>query len=260
MKTIREIQEEFAQASAGEYGALYEKYGNDSRKGVKRLLEKYRKKEDNLKKERERLYRMGEFERKYGHLKYLCGVDEAGRGPLAGPVVAGAVILPPGCQILYLDDSKKLSAKRREELYPVIFREAVAVGVGYASPARIDEINILQATYEAMREAVGKLRVKPQLILNDAVKIPQVAIRQVSIIHGDARSLSIAAASVVAKVTRDRLMVEYDKEMPQYGFASHKGYGSAAHLEVLRKYGPSPIHRKSFLKNLPCGGGGGMDE
>jgi ribonuclease HII len=174
-------------------------------------------------------------------------------------VVAGAVILPADCQILYLDDSKRLSAKKREGLYPVILEQAVAVGVGYASPARIDEINILQATYEAMREAVGSLDVEPQLLLNDAVTIPDMTIPQVPLIHGDARSVSIAAASIVAKVTRDRLMVQYDNEMPQYGFAAHKGYGSAGHLEALQKYGPSPIHRRSFLKNfknIPKGGAG----
>ena len=173
----------------------------------------------------------------------MCGVDEAGRGPLAGPVAAGAVILPPDCQILYLNDSKKLSPQKREELYSVIMDKAVAVGIGWAGPERIDEINILQAAYEAMRQAVENLQVKPQVLLNDAVTIPHIEIEQVPIVHGDARSLSIAAASVVAKVSRDRLMLEYDKEMPQYGFASHKGYGSAAHYKA-------PIHRKSFLRKF----------
>lgn len=250
MKTIREIKEEFERASAEEYKALYGKYQDDGRKGVADLLKKYQKAEEKLQREKARIHRMGEFERKYGHMGLLCGVDEAGRGPLAGPVVAGAVILPPDCQILYLDDSKKLSARKREELYQVIMEEAVAVGVGCVSHERIDEINILQAAYEAMGEAVEKLEVKPQVLLNDAVRIPRIDIYQVPIVHGDARSLSIAAASVVAKVTRDRMMVEYDKEMPQYGFAAHKGYGSAAHYEALRKYGPSPIHRKSFLKKF----------
>lgn len=259
MKTIREIQEEFARASEDGYDALYEKYQDDGRKGVAAILKKYRKDQERLERERERIFQMQRFERKYAHVGLICGVDEAGRGPLAGPVVAGAVILPADCQILYLDDSKKLSAKKREALYPVILEQAVAVGVGYASPARIDEINILQATYEAMREAVGRLDVEPQLLLNDAVTIPDMTIPQVPLIHGDARSVSIAAASIVAKVTRDRLMVQYDNEMPQYGFAAHKGYGSAAHLEALQKYGPSPIHRRSFLKNfkdIPKGGAG----
>ena len=160
--------------------------------------------------------------------------------------VAGAVILPEK-EILYLNDSKKLSAKKREELYEVIMQEAVAVGVGYASPERIDEINILQATYEAMRDAISQLSVRPSVLLNDAVTIPGVAIQQVPIIKGDAKSASIAAASIVAKVTRDRLMEKYDAVFPQYGFAAHKGYGAAAHIEALKKYGPCPIHRRSFI-------------
>ena len=162
-------------------------------------------------------------------------------------MVAGAVILPRDSKILYLNDSKQLTAKKRDELYDVIMRESVAVGIGYASPARIDEINILQATYEAMREAISKLSVKPDVLLNDAVKIPQVDIRQVPIIKGDAKSVSIAAASIVAKVTRDRLMEEYDKVLPGYGFASNKGYGSAEHIAALKEIGPSPIHRQSFI-------------
>ena len=164
--------------------------------------------------------------------------------------MAGAVILPKDCDILYINDSKKLSEKKREELYDVIMEKAVAVGIGMVGPGRIDEINILQATYEAMREAIGKLSVKPDILLNDAVTIPGVAIRQVPIIKGDAKSISIGAASIVAKVTRDRMMVEYDKVMPEYGFAANKGYGAAAHIEALKKYGPSPIHRASFIKNF----------
>ena len=171
-------------------------------------------------------------------------------GPLAGPVVACAVILPKDSQILYLNDSKKLSASKREELYDVIMREAVSVGIGMRSPERIDEINILQATYEAMREAVSKLDVMPQVLLNDAVTIPQITIPQVPIIKGDAKSVSIAAASIVAKVTRDRLMEEYDKVFPEYGFASNKGYGAAVHIEALKKYGPTPIHRKTFITHF----------
>jgi ribonuclease HII len=190
---------------------------------------------------------MMEYERKYASCGLICGIDEAGRGPLAGPVVAGAVILPPDCRILYLNDSKKLSEKRREELFDEIQDKAIAWGIGMASPARIDEINILQATYEAMRDAIAALGQTPQMLLNDAVRIPGVEIPQLPIIKGDAKSLSIAAASVLAKVTRDRLMKEYDKVMPEYGFASHKGYGSAAHIEALQKYGPSPIHRRSFI-------------
>ena len=193
---------------------------------------------------------MKTFERKYADYSFICGIDEAGRGPLAGPVVAGAVILPKDCEILYLTDSKKLSATKREELYDEIMEKAVAAAVGMASPARIDEINILQATYEAMREAISKLEVEPGILLNDAVTIPEMIIPQVPIIKGDAKSVSIAAASILAKVTRDRLMVEYDKVMPEYGFAGHKGYGSKEHIEAIKKYGPTPIHRKTFIKNF----------
>ena len=246
-QSISAIREMFAAASETELPALYLEYEEDSRAGVQNLIQKYQKQEEALKKERERTEQMKIYEHKYEDLGWICGIDEVGRGPLAGPVVAGAVILPRDSKILYLNDSKPLTAKKRDELYDVIMREAVAVGIGYASPARIDEINILQATYEAMREAISKLSVKPDVLLNDAVKIPQVDIRQVPIIKGDAKSVSIAAASIVAKVTRDRLMEEYDKVLPGYGFASNKGYGSAEHIAALKEIGPSPIHRQSFI-------------
>ena len=194
--------------------------------------------------------KMKEFEKKYSAFSCICGIDEVGRGPLAGPVVAGAVILPVDCDILYLNDSKQLTEKKREELFDVIMENAVAVGLGFVSPERIDEINILRATYEAMREAIGRLETAPDLLLVDAVTIPEVSIRQVPIIKGDAKSISIAAASIIAKVTRDRLMCEYDRVYPQYGFASNKGYGAKAHIDALREFGPSPIHRRSFIKNF----------
>ena len=209
-----------------------------------------RKREEKLAAERERIEALCEFEKEYDYCRYICGIDEAGRGPLAGPVVAGAVVLPKGCRILYINDSKKLSEKKREELFDVISREAVSVGIGIVSAQRIDEINILQATYEAMRQAIQKLSVQPDILLNDAVTIPGVSIRQVPIIKGDAKSISIGAASIVAKVTRDRLMVEYDKILPQYGFASNKGYGSTEHIEALKRFGPTPIHRATFIKNF----------
>ncbi len=249
-KSISQIREEFEAASAEKLPSLYQEYQEDTRTGVRNLILKYRKKEEALEKEKERTEQMKGYEKQYESWGYVCGIDEVGRGPLAGPVVAGAVILPKDCQILYLNDSKKLTAKKREELYDVIMKEAVAVGIGYASPARIDEINILQATYEAMREAISKLPIQPDVLLNDAVKIPGVNIYQVPIIKGDAKSVSIAAASIVAKVTRDRLMEEYDAHIPEYGFASNKGYGSAQHIEALKKYGPSPIHRRSFLTHF----------
>lgn len=249
-KSISAIKAEFEQASPEILSELYQVYESDSRSGVQNLILKYKKQEEKLKEERARLEVMHAYEFQYKDCTYICGIDEAGRGPLAGPVVAGAVILPKDCEILYLNDSKKLSAKKRELLYDEIMEKAVATGIGMASPARIDEINILQATYEAMREAIANLGIRPDILLNDAVTIPQVEIPQVPIIKGDAKSVSIAAASILAKVTRDRLMMEYDKLMPEYGFAGNKGYGSATHIEALKKIGPSPIHRASFIKNF----------
>lgn len=249
-KSIAEIKREFEQADSSRRKAMFEEYASDERVRVRRLLDGYRKKEEALRAERERLLVMKSFERKYADCRFICGIDEAGRGPLAGPVVAGAVILPKDCEILYLNDSKKLSPVKREALYDEIMEKAVAVGVGMASPARIDKINILQATYEAMREAISKLHVQPDILLNDAVTIPEVDILQVPIIKGDAKSVSIAAASIIAKVTRDRLMVQYDEILPGYGFAQHKGYGSQEHIAAIRRLGPSPIHRQSFIKNI----------
>ncbi len=249
-KSIAQIKEEFEQADAAQRAVLYEVYSSDDRAGVKKLISAYRKKEEALQKERMRLEDMRSFEHKYSAYSLICGIDEAGRGPLAGPVVAGAVILPKDCEILYLNDSKKLSPAKREALYEEIMEKAEAVGVGMASPARIDEINILQATYEAMREAVDNLGVTPELLLNDAVTIPDVSIPQVPIIKGDAKSVSIAAASIIAKVTRDRLMVQYDEILTGYGFARHKGYGSKDHIEAIRRLGPTPIHRQTFIKNF----------
>ncbi len=205
---------------------------------------------EKLQAERNRLEEMKVYERQYGSYSAICGIDEAGRGPLAGPVVAGAVILPEDCEILFLNDSKKLSEARREALYPEIQEKAAAWAVGITGWERIDEINILQATYEAMREAIHRLSLQPDLLLNDAVTIPEVAIPQVPIIKGDAKSVSIAAASILAKVTRDHLMMEYDKIYPEYGFAKHKGYGTAEHIAAIKKYGPCPIHRQTFIKNF----------
>lgn len=241
---------EFETADAKKRRELYIQYEKDERAGVISLIQKYKKQEEKLAEEKKRIENMRIYEKKYADFSYICGIDEVGRGPLAGPVVAGAVILPKNCEILYLNDSKKLSEKKREELYDEIMEKAVATGIGIVSPARIDEINILQATYEAMRIAISQLQPQPDLLLNDAVTIPEVAIRQVPIIKGDAKSISIAAASVIAKVTRDRLMVQYEEILPGYGFASNKGYGSAEHIAALKRLGTTPIHRMSFIKNF----------
>ena len=227
-KKIGEIREELKAVDDEKLPSFIEAYEKDERSGVVKIVEQAKKRFEKLEAEKLRIENLKKYEREYADYGYICGIDEVGRGPLAGPVVAGAVILPKDCDILYINDSKKLSA----------------------SSQRIDEINILQATYEAMREAISKLSVKPDILLNDAVTIPGVSIRQVPIIKGDAKSISIGAASIVAKVTRDRLMVEYDKILPQYGFASNKGYGSAEHIKALQEVGPSPIHRASFIKNF----------
>lgn len=250
LKKIGVIKEELQAAEETMLPSFITEYQSDDRAGVQRLVEQAQKRLDNLAKERARIEKLKEYEREYESYGYICGIDEVGRGPLAGPVVAGAVILPKDCDILYINDSKKLSEKKREELYDIIMEKAVATGIGMVSPARIDEINILQATYEAMRQAIQNLAVTPDILLNDAVTIPEVNIPQVPIIKGDAKSISIGAASIIAKVTRDHLMVEYDKVMPEYGFASNKGYGSQVHIEALKKYGASPIHRQSFIGNF----------
>lgn len=249
-KNISEIKKEFEEADKQSLSSLYEMYASDNRAGVVSLIAKYKKQEEKLEAEKRRIENMCIYERKYAEFEYICGIDEVGRGPLAGPVVAGAVILPKDCDILYLNDSKKLSEKMRETLYGEIMEKAVATGIGIIGPARIDEINILQATYEAMRMAIENLQVRPDLLLNDAVAIPEVTIKQVPIVKGDAKSISIAAASIIAKVTRDRLMVQYEEVLPGYGFASNKGYGSAAHIQALKEIGPTPIHRQSFIKNF----------
>lgn len=250
-KKIDEIKEEFKSTDMSKWQDLFLAYSGDERSGVRKLIETYQKKISAYERELKRLEGMREFEKRYGDEFFcICGIDEAGRGPLAGPVVAGAVVLPKDCEILYLNDSKKLTAKRRDELFEEIKDKAVSYGIGMSSPARIDEINILQATYEAMAHAVEDLSVVPDLLLNDAVTIPQIPIKQVGIIKGDAKSVSIAAASIMAKVTRDRLMVEYAELYPEYGFEGHKGYGSAAHIEAIKKFGPCPIHRRTFIKNF----------
>lgn len=233
------------------YAQFIAEHQGDDRSGVQALVTRAQKSIAALEAEKERIYNMRAYERKYENTySAIAGIDEVGRGPLAGPVVACAVILPKGCEILYVNDSKQLSAAKREELYEIIMERAVGVGLGCVSHERIDEINILQATYEAMREAVHNLPVEPDLLLNDAVVIPQLLMQQVKLVHGDARSISIAAASIVAKVTRDRMMVEYDEIYPQYGFAQNKGYGSAAHMDAIRKFGPCPIHRRSFIGKI----------
>ena len=212
--------------------------------------ERLQKQQKKLQEELIRLDGMKHYERMCQSYGILCGIDEVGRGPLAGPVVASAVILSEDTEILYLNDSKKLTQRRRELLYDEIMEKALAVGVGVISHQRIDEINILQATYEAMQEAVAKLAIVPDVLLNDAVTIPKLTQKQVPIVKGDAKSISIAAASIIAKVTRDRMMEAYDSKYPGYHFASNKGYGSKVHIEAIKELGPCEIHRRTFLRNI----------
>ncbi len=249
-EAIGEIRKKLKELKDNELESFISAYSEDERSGVKSLVESAKKRILALENERKRMFRMFSYEREYDSCEYICGIDEVGRGPLAGPVVAAAVILPKNCDILYLNDSKKLSAKKREELSEEIMEKAVAFGFGSAPEERIDSINILNATYEAMREAINNLSVKPDILLNDAVTIPGVSIKQVPIIKGDAKSASIAAASIIAKVKRDAYMTEMDDKYPGYGFASNKGYGSAEHIEALRNKGACPIHRKSFIGNF----------
>lgn len=247
-KKIAEVKLEFMQATLDDIPQLLECYQGDDRSGVITICNQYQRKLDSLYTEKERMEQMKTYERTYEGYEYICGIDEVGRGPLAGPVIAAAVILPKDCDLLYINDSKQLSEAKREELFDQIISQAVAYGIGSVPPQKIDEINILQATYEAMRQAVNNMSVTPDILLNDAVTIPGLTMKQVPIIKGDAKSISIAAASIVAKVTRDRIMVAYDQVFPGYDFAGNKGYGSAKHMEAIKKLGVTPIHRKSFVK------------
>ena len=206
-------------------------------------------KAERLEAQKELLIKMLSFERALWTegKQYVAGIDEVGRGPLAGPVITAAVILPQDFHLLGVNDSKKLSEKKREELFEQIKDAAVCYAIGRREPERIDKINILEATKEAMCDAVNKLSIKPDHVLIDAVKLKNLEIPQTSIIHGDALSVSIAAASILAKVTRDREMVEMSKIYPGYSFEKNKGYGTKAHYEGLAQLGPTPIHRRSFL-------------
>ncbi len=247
-KSIAVIRQEYKESMTDGLPAFIKNHEQDTRAGVIAMVEKAKFHWDAQKNELERLEQMKKYEYQYSDYQYICGIDEVGRGPVAGPVVAAAVILPKGCTILHLNDSKKVPKKRLPILRDEIMEKAIAVGIGVVSHKRIDEINILQATYEAMREAISKLEVTPDILLNDAVQIPDVTIKQVPIIKGDANSVSIAAASIVAKVTRDRMMVAYDEGFPGYQFGQHKGYETAVHAKALRELGPCPIHRMTFIK------------
>ncbi len=204
-------------------------------------------------KEEERLLNLKLIDKEFFDMgmEYVCGIDEAGRGPLAGPVVVASVILPENSMIEGVNDSKKISENKREKLYDIILNEAISYGIGIIYQDEIDEINILQATKKGLHDAVSSMQIKPNVILVDALTgIDTLGIPYKSIIKGDAKSYSIGAASIIAKVTRDRIMMEWDKVYPEYGFAGHKGYGTAKHIEAIKKFGLTPIHRKTFCKNF----------
>lgn len=248
--TITEITNILKTADERELASLITEFSEDQRVGVIKQVAAAAKRLSAYEAELARIEKMKAYEKQYAGYDYICGIDEVGRGPLAGPVVACAVILPKDTRLLYVNDSKQLSKAKREMLYKQIIEEAVAVGIGTASEKRIDEINILQATYEAMRMAISELSVKPGILLNDAVTIPDINIKQVPIIKGDAKSISIAAASIVAKVTRDHMMENYDSVYPGYGFAKHSGYGTKQHIEAIHALGPCDIHRRTFIKGI----------
>lgn len=251
-KSIKEIKEIIENINPNEYLEYIEILKNDERKSVKDLAVKLAKKLDNIRKEEERLELINLYENEgyRNGYTYIGGIDEAGRGPLAGPVVAAVVVFKPGTKIEGINDSKKLSEAKREELFDIIKEQALDYGIGIVNNEDIDEINILNATYLAMKKAINCLKNTPDYLLIDAATIPGIDIDQKPIIKGDSKSISIAAASILAKVTRDNIMYQYDEMFPEYGFKSHKGYGTKEHYEAIEKYGITRIHRKSFLKNV----------
>lgn len=248
MKSIEEIKKELASLEENKLSSFLLNYQEDKRLGVKRLVESVKKRLEKHQKELTRMEEMRKIEKEFSDCPYICGVDEVGRGPLAGPVIAAAVILPKDLLIPYMNDSKKLSSEKREVLYEEIKEKAISIGIGRVDNVEIDEINILNATMKAMKMAIDELSVKPNMVLVDGNKlIPNLLLPQKAIIKGDAKSISIAAASIIAKVTRDREMVEYDEKYPMYDFVNNKGYGSKKHYEGLNSHGLSPLHRKSFV-------------
>ncbi|MEN6315240.1 MAG: ribonuclease HII [Clostridiaceae bacterium] len=252
LSKLKDIENQAAGMTPAEAVDYLEAVRLEGMAAVEKLIEKYRKKILAQQKEMERLKLMSKYEMEAYQkgFRYVAGIDEAGRGPLAGPVAAACVMLPEGCIIEGVNDSKKLSAAQRERLYDIIVDKAISIGIGIIDEKCIDEINILNATKLAMKKAVDQIKPRPDMLLIDAVRLNDVEIRQMPIIKGDALSISIAAASIIAKVTRDRLIEQADAIYPQYGFKKHKGYGTEEHINAIKKYGICPIHRVSFTKNL----------
>ncbi len=250
--TIKQLNEHLEQMSLEEAIFYIESIKINYGTSIIKIADKYNKKKEAQIKEMTRLEIMSAYEieaYKQG-AKYVAGIDEAGRGPLAGPVVAACVILPEGALIEKINDSKKLSAKERDRLYEVIRKQAVSYGIGIVEPSYIDQFNILNATKKAMQIAIEVMKTQPDILLIDAVKLDRVSIPQKAIIRGDSLSISIAAASILAKVTRDRMIEKMDAKYPEYGFSQHKGYGTKEHIEAIRKFGICDIHRRTFTKNF----------
>ncbi|MBU5306563.1 ribonuclease HII [Clostridioides mangenotii] len=249
-KSVKEIKEEIENIEVNRYMEYIDFLRSDERKSVQNLALKLAKRLDKIRAEDERLEKINSYENE-GYSKgylFIGGIDEAGRGPLAGPVVASVVVFEEDTKIVGIDDSKKLSEQKREELFDIIKDKALDYGIGIVDNEEIDEINILNATYQAMKKAINCLKKTPDYLLVDAAHIPGINIDQNSIIKGDSKSISIAAASIIAKVTRDNIMYQYDRMYPEFGFKSHKGYGTKEHYEAIDEHGITPIHRKSFLK------------
>ena len=250
MESAAKIKEILQAAELEKLPDFIAAYQEDPRNGVQKLVASAQKKLDALEKEKQRIENLKKYEKEYAGYTYICGIDEVGRGPLAGPVVAGAVILPKDCNILYINDSKQLSEKKREELFEEITEKAIAYNIFSVDEKRIDEINILNATYEAMNGAVNGLSTAPDFVLIDGNRISAMEIPHETVVKGDSKSISIAAASILAKVSRDRFICQMAEKYPEYGFEKHKGYGTKAHNEAILKYGPCPIHRRTFLRKL----------
>jgi len=250
-KSINEVKKYFSNININDIPKSIDEFKDDKRKGIQNIINHYNKKYNNYIKEIDRINCLWEYENSCheNNAELIAGIDEVGRGPLAGPVTAAAVILPKNCQIMYINDSKKLSKKKREILFDNIKEQAISIGIGIVSNYVIDEINILQATFEAMKIAIDNLNVKPQFIIVDGnMKIPNIKIPQKDIVKGDCKTISIAAASIIAKVTRDRIMTSYSYTYPEYHFEKNSGYGSQQHIKSIEKYGTCPIHRKTFNK------------
>ncbi len=249
---IKDIKEIFSNAEINEFPKFIAEFSSDERDGVKKILLSAQNKILAHEKEIERVTKLNTYENYYYEhgVEIIGGIDEVGRGPLAGPVVAACVILPKNTIIPYIDDSKKLSEKKRNEIFGVIKEKALDIGIGSVDNYRIDEINILQATFEAMKIAINSMKIKPEMLLIDAVRIPGISTNQHPIVKGDSLSISIAAASIIAKVTRDEWMNKYAEEYSVYDFENNKGYGTAKHIDGIKQFGTCPIHRKSFLKSI----------